>query len=112
MESSFAERDALQGACLLGGYPHHHLEVAIPPHARYTTTSITFLLLRSWSCSAKHANARSLQTKSSTKLILQVALIGEMQRLGVIHKKDECWRIHFPLRRVVNLHPLIIPHIT
>src|SRR5258708_9090285 len=106
MESSFAEGDGLEGGCCGGGYPDHHLEVAIPPHARYTTTSITFLLLRSWSCSEKHANARSLETESSTQLILQVALIGEMERLGVISKKEGGWRIHLGLRRVVNLQHL------
>src|SRR5215469_819125 len=53
-----------------------------------------------------HANARPLETKCGTQLILQVPLVGEMQRLRVIDKKDEGRWIHLRLRRVVYLKHL------
>src|SRR5260221_484166 len=61
---------------------------------------------RFWPRPEIHANARPLETKCSTQLILQVPLVGEMQRLRVIHKKDEGWWIHPRLRRVVYLEHL------
>src|SRR6266404_9182396 len=61
---------------------------------------------RFWPRPEIHANARPLETKCSPQLILQVPLVGEMQRLRVIHKKDEGWWIHLRLRRVVYLEYL------
>src|SRR5712691_7048703 len=60
-----------------------------------------FFRFRTWS--KEHAYGRTFKTKGMTQLILQVALVREVQRLWVIDEKGKGGWVHSRLRRIVDL---------
>ena len=60
-------------------------------------------LLRFRACPEEEANGCSFEAEGFTQLILQVAFIGEMQRLWIVDEKDEGWWVYLCLRRVIDL---------
>src|SRR5258708_32246714 len=63
-------------------------------------------LLRFWTSAEEEANGCALEAECLTQLVLQVAFVGEMQRLWVVDEKDESRWVHLRLCRIVDLQYL------
>src|SRR5579883_1713384 len=52
-------------------------------------------------------NARALETEGRAQLVLQVAFVGEVQRLWIVDEENKSGRVDLRLRRVIDLERFI-----